>query len=129
MKKVTTTATAAAWNAKQVAVIEALAGEQKSGKIDNVLVKTLLTHEEFVGKNAAMIRGKSTSLGVYQAADPNASKAVNGTVERKSDLVSTLENLMNLESGSLSSFEKGAKPQLETACKALVKMYEAEETK
>jgi len=113
-------AKAPAWTADQLAAMQAKAEANKNGFMDNDDCKALLLTADFGNKNLPQVRGKVTSMKIYKAA--TATSKPSATSDRKLDYVTSLENLLNVPAGSLASFEKAAKPQLQLAVEKFIEI-------
>jgi len=106
----------------QIAAIEAaFEACAKGEKLNNDDAKRLTDSEVFSNKNLDEVRGKIVSLGYYKAAKKVAVGSGGVVTKRKMEYVQAIETLTNNEKGSLASFEKGSKPQLEMLSNSLVK--------
>ena len=77
------------------------------------------------GKTVPMVRSKLVSEGIYKA---NVKRSVgNASSTRKLDFVRTMETLVSMPRGSLDSFEKGSKSELDAFVKALIAMSTSRE--
>lgn len=77
--------------------------------------------EKTVTVNA--VRQKLVSLGIYEKDAPRAVGGASGV--RKLSIVRTIEAALGLEKGSLDSFEKASKSELEKLSQALSEKAEA----
>lgn len=125
---VKSTATSA-YTKVQEKIISDMAKAKEGGFLSNDDVKALVLDDQFSGKNAAMIRGKVSSMKLYKAAAASAKPTATEGAKRKLDFVSALEILMDVPVGAFASFEKAAKPQLELAVQKLIAKSDAAETK
>ena len=125
MKKVSTVVPA--WTEILLAAITS-AVTAKGSPLNNDDVTNLAKTAPFVaaGKTVNMVRSKAVNMGkeVYQAAAPK-SVGVSGVVVRKIKLVEAIETLANLKKGSLLSYEKASKPELELLSNSLTKRLDA----
>jgi len=78
-------------------------------------------------KTVPMIRSKLVSMKVY--VKPTTVRAVGGASSvRKSHLVSNIETILSVPKGSLPSFEKATKQELEALTQALISYSDHFET-
>ena len=111
------------WSAPQLLAIEtAFLALPKGTKLNNDDVKVMVELEIFNNKNVNELRGKIVSDGYYKAAAKVAVGSGGVKVVRKMEYVTAIEILAGLTVGSLASFEKGSKPQLEALNGALTGM-------
>ena len=77
------------------------------------------------GKTVPMVRSKLVSEGVYKA---NVKRSVgNASSTRKLDFVRTMETMASMPRGSLDSFEKASKTELDAFVKAFIAMTTSRE--
>jgi|TARA_B110000977_G_C11031647_1_gene475499 hypothetical protein len=114
MTKSTSTFTTA-----QIEALETFAAATESGMITNDDVKQLIKSDDFEGKTASMVRGKVVAMKLYKTVETSARPA-SASVLRKSDFVSSIEELLSLNEGSLPSFEKASKKDLQLLVDTMV---------
>jgi hypothetical protein len=111
--------TTSTFTTAQIAVLEAFAASAEFGKITNDDVKVLVRTEDFEGKTVSMVRGKVVAMKLYKTADASTSAVVSTTL-RKSDYVTSIEEYLSINEGSLASLEKASKKDLQLVIEALV---------
>jgi len=119
MTNTTTAKKAPLWTTAQITAIET-AFEKKKAKLNNADVMELVENDPlFANKTENMLRSKVVNLGYYEKAVKKSVGSAENGATRKIEYVAALETLASMQKGSLASFEKASKPQLEAFCKAL----------
>lgn len=95
--------------------------------LNNEDVKALLSADECKNLNVHQLRGKVVHLGYYQKAVAKSVGTGDAPVTRKIEFVNAIETMLNKEKGSLASFEKASKPQLEAMANALIALSDTKE--
>lgn len=116
-------ANANGWTPKLTAIITAAAAANASGKLTNADCKALLTNPELAkaDKNLPAIRGKASSLKIYQSGT-KAKPESGENVVRKADLVRAIETMVSMPVNSLDTAEKMSKAELVKLSEQLTKL-------
>lgn len=128
----TTTTKAPLWNKKQEDAIETIFSD--SGRIKNADLQGILTEDQetktpiFNGKNVAELRGKVVKMGYYQIVTKTTTSGKEAP-QRKMSYVKAAETMLNISAGSLDTFEKASKPQLEVLVNALKTINDSQNAK
>ena len=124
-----TTVKTPSWTAAQVSKIEDFANAQTDKRITNEQIKTIFTQDPLFGeKSVSMLRGKILNLGYYSIVKKTVGTAEGkAPAKRKMQYVEAIETILSAPKGSLDTFEKASKIQLEQLSNALIALSDKQD--